>query len=784
MENISIVKNHVEAVDTASILKVYELLKDPQSPYRDTIEEIRSLYALSHAAEADKLKKTLPGFTCSGIFNKRRKTDNLVSYSGMLILDLDDLSPIRLNEVRAIVEAIPYTYLSFVSPSGFGLKAVVKVNATVEQHKIAYEQVKKYYEEETMEKFDKTSDVARLTYISYDPDTFLNEESAVFQVACKTPKKRSIATEDISKPVTESHKEELKRCFNVAVKFTERTHAFEEGNRNNFVFQLACNGNRYGIPLEWMLEKCIDEYANGWEEQEIRNIINNAFSNYADEAGTWKHLLYQEYLDSRKTEKKAMPDPDESTVDSTPVIPLDIIKGMPAIIRDIAMMLESERERDTFVTGALSVLSGCLRCIEGIYDGSIVYCNLYSFIIAPASSGKGVLRIAKELGDHLHEKLLEESKLRTAEYERALEEYQDAKKKGVKDLERPEKPPFVMLFVPGNSSSAAIYDHLNESSGIGVICETEADTVNNCIKNDWGNYSDLLRKAFHHEKISSRRKTDNKIIEVRRPRLSVALSSTTSQVQGLIKSAEDGLFSRFVFYKFHIPRLWRDVSPANGKSDLPKVVAAKAMDVTAMVLYLMKYPSEFDLTEQQWKKLNKHFGKWLNDVSCFVTEEAGATVMRLGLIAFRIAMVLSAINKYLEGGKELKLICNDDHFNMAMGLVDIYLQHAMVMYKELPVTTGGLDGKLKTFFEILPTEFTRDMAKKLAVEKGLKVSDSWVDKWLKRLVVYGYLIKPDYNSYRKIQANKGSSDSPEDIISPIRTTPVIMLPAPKEERAA
>jgi hypothetical protein len=119
-----------------------------------------------------------------------------------------------------------------------------------------------------------------------------------------------------------------------------------------------------------------------------------------------------------------------------------------------------------------------------------------------------------------------------------------------------------------------------------------------------------------------------------------------------------------------------------------------------------------------------------------------------------------------------------------MGLVDIYLQHAMVMYKELPVTTEGLDGKLKKFFEILPTEFSRDTAKKLAFAKGLKVSDSWVDKWLKRLVVYGYLVKPDYNMYRKIQADKKGSNSVENITSPIRKTPVLMLPPQKEEQAA
>jgi len=68
--------------------------------------------------------------------------------------------------------------------------------------------------------------------------------------------------------------------------------------------------------------------------------------------------------------------------------------------------LETKRERDIFLTGALVILSGSLLKVEGLYDRNRQFPNLFGFIIAPAASGKGALRYAKILGDALHEKYI------------------------------------------------------------------------------------------------------------------------------------------------------------------------------------------------------------------------------------------------------------------------------------------------------------------------------------------------------------------------------------------
>ena len=89
--------------------------------------------------------------------------------------------------------------------------------------------------------------------------------------------------------------------------------------------------------------------------------------------------------------------------------------------------------------------------------------------------------------------------------------------------DEPVKPPFKVVFIPANTSSAKLYDHLKDNGETGIICETEADTLGIVFKNEQGSYSDLLRKAFHHEKASISRKTNNECIDINNPRLSPLL---------------------------------------------------------------------------------------------------------------------------------------------------------------------------------------------------------------------------------------------------------------------
>ena len=231
---------------------------------------------------------------------------------------------------------------------------------------------------------------------------------------------------------------------------------------------------------------------------------------------------------------------------TSPTIPDEVYHKLPILLKDCCLQFEHPRERDMFLTGGLTVLSGCIKSVKGTYSQRTVYPNLMSFVIAPPASGKGAFNFAKDLGMPLHISMLEQNKLSADKYER--EKLRAQSSETGSEIEIPSKPDFRVLYIPGNTSSASIIDLLNKCGGSGIIFETEADTLSNSLKQEWGGFSDALRKAFHHEPVTYSRKTRNELIEISSPKLSVALSGTPSQVKALIQSADDGLSSRFYYY--------------------------------------------------------------------------------------------------------------------------------------------------------------------------------------------------------------------------------------------
>jgi len=132
-------------------------------------------------------------------------------------------------------------------------------------------------------------------------------------------------------------------------------------------------------------------------------------------------------------------------------------------------------------------------------------------------------------------------------------------KKDQPSMDEPQEPPMLALLMPANSSATAFFQILNDNNGAGLMFETEGDTLAQTFKSEHGNFSDGFRKAFHHETISYLRRKDREFVELENPRLSALLSGTPKQFSALIPNAENGLFSRFIFYFMNIKRISRKV---------------------------------------------------------------------------------------------------------------------------------------------------------------------------------------------------------------------------------
>ena len=748
MSEVSIFRNFAQLIEHKPITSV---LSDIQSgTYRASIEAIRKLMAQNKTGEAETLKKQLPGFTPSGKFENGRKADRFTTYSGFVILDLDKLNPEQLTTAKATATKAPFTFAAFISPSGNGLKIIVRVTSSAEHHKTAFQQVADYYLQTLQLAVDQSGkDVSRLCFMSYDPDSYFNFDAELFHVNIEKDEPKSAQEHQGAKQETTHDKESNSEnnnwldVFNKCVDFTERKFTYHEGNRNNFVHQLACNCNRAGIPENIAERNILQRY--DLDTKEVISSIQSAYENNLAE--------FAKFANSAKFSDIPTPSKDELLM-NMPYLPDEVFEQLPDILKNGASVFEDRRERDVFLTGAISIISGCMRNVVGLYRSKEHYANLFCFIIAPAASGKGSLTYAKSLGDKFHDKLVAESLVKQKAYNIELQEYKrklNDKKQNISELNPPEEPPFKVLFIPGNNSSARVIQHLKEGDEQGIFCETEADSMGNVLKQDWGSYSDLLRKAYHHEPISYSRKTNKEYVEIKKPRLSVALAGTPSQVENLIQSAEDGLFSRFIYYTFKSDIVWIRASETFNGINLTEYFENLSDIVLRFVEFLQHCEKiHFKLTPGQWDKLNDFGETGLSTLATFVSEDLSSTSKRLGLILFRAAMIITALRYFDNGELSNEFICSDNDFELALALVKVYQEHSVFMFKELPKQATVTDKLLKQFFDKLPESFKRKEAIDLAAN-FFSIKERTADLYLSKLVNFKWLEKMRNGIYQKLK---------------------------------
>lgn len=712
MAACTIFKNFATPVENVSLIVLSNWIASDK--YKGPVTEIRDLVAQGKTEEAQLKKEQLPAFTPSATFTEKRLLHNMEQYSGFVHLDFDKLTPEQLDAAFQIIAAIPYTFLCFISPSGNGLKVFIEINTGADNHDAAYLQIMQYYENATGLKADeKCKDITRLCFVSHDPLLYKNIYNEKFIVKDIPDQAKQISAIPVKEQEEESTtSDEWLLIFQQQVLFTNQKSTYTNGNRNNYMYLLASNCNRAGIPEQSTLELCSQHY--DLSEKEIKASIRSAFTHHKPEFAKFANTANPPIVRQATELHPAM----EDYLKNTPSIPEALYLQMPEILQTGAMAFTDERERDVFLTGALAILSGCLPGVKGVYAGNEVFPNLFSFAIAPAASGKGALKFAKMLADDYHHFVLSASREAELQYNNDAASHKQkmmvSKKGEIITEEAPSKPSFKVVYIPANTSYAKILWHLQENEGTGIICETEADTLGNVFKQEWGSYSDMLRKSFHHERLSSSRKGNNEFTEVNAPSLSIALSGTPNQVTGLIASSEDGLFSRFMFYAFKVEQKWKDVSPTANNINLTELFKILSHKVFSMVQFLQREETIVELSAPQWQQLNKSCEAWLNEVTMFTAEEAASIVKRLGLILYRMAMLFTALRKFENGESATTLICTDEDFNTVLELAQIYLQHSLLMFNNLPkqgettqFKTGN--GKRK-FFESLPQEFTRQQA--------------------------------------------------------------------------
>jgi len=94
-----------------------ECLKDiREGTYKDTVLKVRE--------GNETLKRRLPAVATHGVFKNFREKKDFVLATGLIIIDIDDISD-DLEEVKDdIMDSYDYVFSAMVSPSGNGVKVL------------------------------------------------------------------------------------------------------------------------------------------------------------------------------------------------------------------------------------------------------------------------------------------------------------------------------------------------------------------------------------------------------------------------------------------------------------------------------------------------------------------------------------------------------------------------------------------------------------------------------------------------------------------------------------
>ena len=456
--------------------------------------------------------------------------------------------------------------------------------------------------------------------------------------------------------------------------------------------------------------------------------------------------------------------------ESLPHFPSFIYDMLPPFLKEVLGNGISEDDRDMMLMGTLTCISATLHNVVGEYNHDDWHPMLYFFVMADAGMGKGSLKYCREIVAPIHNEMRETS-------ERLMKEYRESKsesKSGEKDTSNVDEAPHRRtLFIPTNSSAASVIQQLDNNSGIGLIFDTECDTLSAILKSEYGDYSTIIRKSYHHEPIDLSRRKDDEYRVIERPMLAICLSGTPGQLYTLTPQAEDGTFSRITCYHMPFKAEFRDVlvESANTNSDN---YTLRERFFQLGKLYKQRRESFFRggsyrivISQEYCKQFNEHFRQMNQEVVEDISHDMQSVVRRLAFTVFRIMMVLTSIRFMDEtpnpsaltpkDGSRIVLRCSKDDFDIAMALGDVLIYHTVYCYAHLPqskITTNGQGeiitkkGKMEQLLAALPDTFDREIYRATSKKQGYP--ESTTAKWINDYIRQGRLEHTSQNCYRKL----------------------------------
>ena len=269
-QNVTIFQN-IRDTDTPFFRDVHVILDRIKEGAGATKELVKKIRLEKRKPERQELKKQLPAICFSGTFNKR--TDiSILEHSGLICLDFDGYTKQKeLLQDKESMSKNKYVFSVFISPSGNGLKVLVKIPADAENHTNYFNSLEKYFNSPY---FDKTSkNLSRVCYESYDPLIHSNDNSSIWDLIEEPEYTEVSRTRDQATiPITDENK-----IVEILVKWWQKKYPMQEGQRNQNAYVLAMAFNDFGVNkslASYVINRFADE---DFTLREIAMTIDSAY---------------------------------------------------------------------------------------------------------------------------------------------------------------------------------------------------------------------------------------------------------------------------------------------------------------------------------------------------------------------------------------------------------------------------------------------------------------------------------------------------------------------------
>lgn len=693
------------------------------------VEEYQRLKASGRETEAKKLKRKLAALVIAGRCDGSHAETNLKQWSGDAMLDVDKCNG-RVSEFLQVLKDTPWVKAAWRSVSYDGLKLVVRVEAeSVDEYRMAYALVAWHVAQLLAFPCDMScKNPTRPCFASYDPEAFFRPDTEVFpwrrfvtehpdrvgeilaELKVKTPAGAS------GPPVAASGM--LHTFFN---EFLEQ-NPFVDGKKNEFLLKLGRIARYKGVGEEELARLktlAVERLAGmGCAAGDIPPRIDSGYR-YADmnkgpetpasraHKAQGSPMRYSEPNEGEEEAELEKLEADKLRRE-VPCLPDELFDRLPDFLKRGLTHVRNKRERDILLLSMITNISGCLPGVRMNYGGMVYSADLYLVALAGSGRGKGVMQLAAILPAAIQEYYDELNRKDEREYRQKLlkwnlEERLAAQEKRVPDLDQcPEMPVERILKVAPNISKSQLILALEAGGAVGLVMNaSELDMISSAMHQEYGKHDDVMRAASQHEEVSSYFKTDHRLVVVSDPHLALCASGTPAQLHKFISSLENGMYSRVAFYVGQAHWEYKSANPGKARLDMRAYFKGMGEELLRMFIFLSGSPTEVVFTEEQWKEHTERFRTYLREVVAEDDDSPGAIVLRHGLMMSRIAMVLTALRKCEPQWNTSEWECSDEDFHTAMQIVDVLLEHSLLLSTSMDDTAGRIR-PVKAFFKLRP----------------------------------------------------------------------------------